>query len=695
MHLLANHVSGGDLPVAAPQRAAFGWPTLGLDRGRDLVLRWTGIAVAAPDGGWLRVTSGADDREEKIVAVHLAGSGALVGRLDLRFTHAVEPFQLKLAAATFAAAQREGLRLVLEQGTSPWWILAPGVPASAAVLAPHLLPATAATADEVQAAAFARLASLGSAQTFGWMEGCVLDALYDLRSVAADPRWETALRDHLALFIAADGALTYEDPKGRPADGTCYGIEGTLPFAVLAKRDAQHPLLAQVLAFWRGRMGPDQAICDHGGLTAEGCYTVAYPLAVLAAARHDSTLAALAAIQLRLRRDALHTTEGIWLRHAADGTRTFRSWARGVAWYLLGLVRALEQISDLTETTDLQDELRRASAWALGWQRSDGLWGCFLDDPATACDTSGSAGIAAALVRGARRGWLGAEALAAGRRTWQGLQAHLTPDGLLSGAAQSNRGGEALQRGAYRVLSPMGLGLLGQLAAALGISPGAALPRLFVVGDSISIQYGPMLERRLSGHFAYDRKRDAAGAPRASGNLDVPTGANGGDSSMVLDYLRHRQATAPIEAAVLLLNCGLHDIKTDPVTRARQVDPVTYERNLRAIISTVAAMGRAAPGPTPIWVRTTPVIDEVHNQRSTAFQRFAADVATYNAIADGVMAEAGIQVLDLHGFSADLVPAGFCDHVHYRPAIRDAQAEFLATRLLAWWAGRSAAAARG
>lgn len=31
----------------------------------------------------------------------------------------------------------------------------------------------------------------------------------------------------------------------------------------------------------------------------------------------------------------------------------------------------------------------------------------------------------------------------------------------------------------------------------------------------------------------YDRKKDDAGAPKAEHNLDVPNGANGGDSSMV------------------------------------------------------------------------------------------------------------------------------------------------------------------
>jgi lysophospholipase L1-like esterase len=637
--------------------------------------------VAAPEGGRLRVTTGADGREEKVIAVRLACSGELLGSLDLRFAHAVEPFELPLSASAFAAALREGVRLSLERGSSPCWLFAPGVPLGAAVLAPHLLPET---HGDRQAAFFDRLASLATLQTFGWMEGCVLDALHDLRAVAADPRWEAALQAHLAVFGLPVGPLVYEDPKGRPADGRITGIEDTLPFAVLAKREPQTAVLDQALTFWREHTTADQAISDGDLLSAEGSYTVAYPLAVLASGRYDAGLAALAATQVRLRRDALHTADGLWLRRSADGVHTFRWWARGVAWYLLGLIRSLEHLRDLCDIADLQAEVQVVAEQVLAWQRADGLWGCFLDDPASGCDTSGSAGIAAALARAAARGWLAPTAEAAARRTWQGLLAHLTPDGLLGGAAQSNRGGEALQRGPYRVLSPMGMGLMGQLTAALGIHPGPALPRVFVIGDSISIQYGEALARQLTGIFRYERKRDAAGAGRATSNLDIPTGANGGDSAMVLDYLRHRQATAPIAAEVVLLNCGLHDIKTDPVTRQRQVDPESYERNLREIIASVAAQGA-----TLIWIRTTPVFDAVHNGRNSSFHRYASDLALYNGIADRVMTAAGITMFDLHGFSQPHVPEGFCDHVHYRPALRDAQALFLAEQLRGWWQART------
>ena len=58
------------------------------------------------------------------------------------------------------------------------------------------------------------------------------------------------------------------------------------------------------------------------------------------------------------------------------------------------------------------------------------------------------------------------EYLKAAQKTFQGLKNHLTPDGFLTGVAQSNRGGQSLQQSDYRVISQMGMGLMAQLAAA-------------------------------------------------------------------------------------------------------------------------------------------------------------------------------------------------------------------------------------
>ena len=196
---------------------------------------------------------------------------------------------------------------------------------------------------------------------------------------------------------------------------------------------------------------------------------------------------------------------------------------------------------------------------------------------------------------------------------------------------------------------------------------------LFVLGDSISMQYGPYLDTYLGGLMAYARKSDDG---EAHPDLDKPQGANGGDSSMVLGYLRARAATNPIKTDLLLFNCGLHDIKTDIVTGTKQVPVGYYAANLQAIVTEIRRMG-----PFPVWVRTTPCDSEIHNTRKKDFHRFSQDVVEYNATADLIMAAQGVPIIDLYTFTINLGPYLYCDHVHFQDGIREKQAAFLAGAL--------------
>lgn len=200
------------------------------------------------------------------------------------------------------------------------------------------------------------------------------------------------------------------------------------------------------------------------------------------------------------------------------------------------------------------------------------------------------------------------------------------------------------------------------------------MKKLYIIGDSISIQYGPYLQRAVEGVMAYARKE---GETEALLNLDNPQGANGGDSSMVLAFLQGLQRHDGVDADLLLLNCGLHDIKTNPQTGQRQVPIDQYVANLRAIVDLVATMG-----PTLVWVRTTPCDERVHNQPHMTFHRFAADAAAYNAVADAIMTAAGVPMIDLYTFTRNLGPDLYCDHVHFHEAVRAQQAAFIAGWLM-------------
>jgi lysophospholipase L1-like esterase len=204
--------------------------------------------------------------------------------------------------------------------------------------------------------------------------------------------------------------------------------------------------------------------------------------------------------------------------------------------------------------------------------------------------------------------------------------------------------------------------------------------KVYVIGDSISNQYGPYLKQHLSGVMDYARKD---GEAEALLNLDNPQGANSGDSARVLAFVKALAASGGVDADVLLVNCGLHDIKRDPETGRLQVALGDYENNLRALVATVRTMRSKL-----VWIRTTPCDERVHNRPGMKFHRFAADCEAYNAAADRVMSGAGVPVIDLFTFTSNLGPDLFCDHVHFQEPVREKQAAFIAGWLKGHVVGR-------
>lgn len=200
-------------------------------------------------------------------------------------------------------------------------------------------------------------------------------------------------------------------------------------------------------------------------------------------------------------------------------------------------------------------------------------------------------------------------------------------------------------------------------------------PQAFIIGDSISVHYGPYLEPMIASRYTYARK---TGEERALAGTTLAGTSNGGDSSLVLAYLQRMVTDASFRPAVLAINCGLHDIKTSVnPPGVKQVPLAQYRSNMQQILKLAAGVaGRV------VWIRTTPVDDAQHNSRSAEFHRHAADVAAYNAAADEAVAAAGVASIDLHTFTASLGGNPFCDHVHFLEPIRQLQAAFIAGALL-------------
>jgi lysophospholipase L1-like esterase len=152
-----------------------------------------------------------------------------------------------------------------------------------------------------------------------------------------------------------------------------------------------------------------------------------------------------------------------------------------------------------------------------------------------------------------------------------------------------------------------------------------ALPRVLLIGDSISIGYTVDVRKRLAGK-ANVYRIPVNGGPTTNGvtNLAKWLSPNG----------------APAKWDVIHFNWGLHDLKYMPDGK-RQVDHDAYEKNLRELVKQMQVTGA-----TLIWCNTTPVPEGV-----TGVPRKTEDVLTYNERAAKVMREANVVTDDLYTFA--------------------------------------------
>lgn len=454
--VLTTRTRGVHHTVPEMQRVPFDWPAISLGAagsGESVDLMPSSIARNASAPLWLRITLAVDVRETKLLQAAVAGTGQVVGVFDIRYGYINQIFEIPVPDSLRSLVIDHGITLVTLSGSAPTWIFCDDESGRVPVeQLPHLM---AASGEARPSRLLERIASLGSIQPFGWLEGCVLEA-QDLLARQDAQQWVPAVNAHLDHFLTESGQLVMEDHFGRISDDVIYAHDAPLPFACLARRRPEHPAIDLADTYLR---------LDHS-LSTEGCYTLAYPAAAIAVQRNDPGLAQRAVALLLERRDALATPWGVY---GLPGR--FPNWGRSCTWYLLGLTQTLRTLRAAPFTVsgidEITAELRRVASPILDRQSEDGTWPCMLNEPDTGPETSGTAGIAAGLAAGVALGVLGERHLAASQRAHAALESYLTPDGLLTGVAQNNRAGEELQRSGYRTISQMAMGLYGQLTAEL------------------------------------------------------------------------------------------------------------------------------------------------------------------------------------------------------------------------------------
>ena len=164
------------------------------------------------------------------------------------------------------------------------------------------------------------------------------------------------------------------------------------------------------------------------------------------------------------------------------------------------------------------------------------------------------------------------------------------------------------------------------------------LPRVLLIGDSISVGYTPPVRERLKGKANVQRiPENGAFTTFALGKIDAWLGPGKWD--------------------VIHMNWGLHDLKIMEGGK-HQVSLEDYEKNLEALVARLKKTGAKL-----IFATTTPVPDGKVNP-----PRVPADVARFNAAAVKVMQRNGVTVNDL--YSAVLPKLDTLQmpvNVHYKP----------------------------
>jgi acyl-CoA thioesterase-1 len=197
------------------------------------------------------------------------------------------------------------------------------------------------------------------------------------------------------------------------------------------------------------------------------------------------------------------------------------------------------------------------------------------------------------------------------------------------------------------------------------ITDDPSLPRVLLIGDSISLGYTLPLRETLTG----------------KANLHRPA-TNCGPSTRGVEYLEEWLKTGGSEKwDVIQFNHGLHDIRhfADPENKKpagateghRQVLEEDYEKNLRTIVARLKKTGAKL-----IWRTTTPVPEG-------ASGRVPGDEVRYNEIAKKIMDENAIAIDDMHAFCLPrLSTIQIPKDVHFTDAGSKALAEHTAKMII-------------
>jgi hypothetical protein len=408
---------------------------------------------------WLRLTVAVDIEEDLRLLLWADADPQRVLTWEIRKPCFWQIFEIELTGIREVLQGEPRLTIFLQSpDTCRLWLY---LDAPEAIHTPHLL---ASDEDEGSWKDLHRaLCTSASLQPFGWLEGCVMDGIAALRP---DSEAQSALEEHWNYFIADCGNLSYLNPSGRRVHRELYSIESTLPFANPPASGLDWDI---ILDFWNRNSLSNGLVADINvspvgkpssltGISAEGCYTVGYPMARLAGILEDPGLFTQAQVQLTERSKVLQQADAVFQKQYIGRDLYFPNWGRAVGWFLIGHGQTLREIPQDLWVPEPVENFRRLCELALKWQLDSGLWAVFIDRDLPV-DTSGSAAILGGLAIARSMDLIGAEVDSRISTGIDAMEQFISADGLLRGCAQLNRGGEELQVSPYRVIAPFAMGL--------------------------------------------------------------------------------------------------------------------------------------------------------------------------------------------------------------------------------------------
>lgn len=371
----------GYTPAEVPEgkRIPFGWSYFSVPVQQQGIVLQTGKLPEDTTGTLLlRLMIALDTRDKREISVSLAGSGHVIGKMSVWYAAALQIFECTLTANARQISE-EGIRLMMEKGNAPLFLLATSESSGSHLLAVSKLPALSPSARFLQT-----LHSDRSLHPFGWMEGCVLDGLRELALQTPGGESQKALDRHLKYFVPDEQNLIYETPNTLPADNTFTNLESGLPFVAIAGKYPNHTSTRRFLHFCEQRI--ENGKVKSNSFTTEGCYTLAYPLAAVAKLTGQKQYYEHALTELEERIRYLTDDRAVYQRVSVkEGTKGFRNWGRGYTWFLLGMVRTAAVIRPEANPEQKQrlEKIRATFVYyaemALRYQQPDHSWYAYLD----------------------------------------------------------------------------------------------------------------------------------------------------------------------------------------------------------------------------------------------------------------------------------------------------------------------------